>query len=301
MSNQDLYNGTFTQDVTDNILANTGLDISEIEELLPSQSSNCIELVMQGGRVVIHQLVLLATDLSNKECFETTINYEFCGQNFTYKVKLNITEDPFCDIPIITNITYNNMAFTITGSITSDVWLEYSTDNGATYTRLPNAFPAGASIVTNALPINVDLKIRLVAVCDETKVSNVVDYDYVEPTNILISAIAIVSNTSSTATCSDVNTNPIVGYVYVRMDSNWFILEGGFNKVKSDLALIDTEIIERTNPLYSVHPNSIYNGNIYISPSTGFIGTVMIADDTSQGGAKILLSSDGDFVSTSHC
>jgi hypothetical protein len=176
MSNQDLYNGTFTQDVTDNVLANTGLDISEIEELLPFQSSNCIELVLQSGRIVIHQLVLLATDLSNKECFETTLNYDFCGENFTYKVKLNITEDPFCDIPIITNITYNNMAFTITGSITSDVWIEYSTDNGATYTRLPNAFPAGASIVTNALPTGVDLKIRLVALCDETKVSNVFDY-----------------------------------------------------------------------------------------------------------------------------
>jgi hypothetical protein len=181
MSNQDLYNGTFTQDVTDNVLANTGLDISEIEELLPFQSSNCIELVLQSGRIVIHQLVLLATDLSNKECFETTVNYDFCGENFTYKVKLNITEDPFCDIPIITNITYNNMAFTITGSITSDVWIEYSTDNGATYTRLPNAFPAGASIVTSALPTEIDLKVRLVAVCDETKVSNVVDYDYVKP------------------------------------------------------------------------------------------------------------------------
>jgi hypothetical protein len=73
------------------------------------------------------------------------------------------------------------MAFTITGAIQSDVWLEYSTDGGSTWTRLTTLFPAGSSIVTNDLPTNIDLKVRLVAFCDETLVSNVLDYDYVAP------------------------------------------------------------------------------------------------------------------------
>lgn len=121
------------------------------------------------------------------------------------------------------------------------------------------------------------------------------------PTTIPISAIAITSNTTVTATCSDSNTDPIEGYIYVRMDSDWFILQGGVNKVKNDLALLDTEIIERSDPMYSVHPNSYYDGSIYISPGTGFEGTVMISNNTSQSGSKILLNSDGYFVSSSAC
>ena len=74
------------------------------------------------------------------------------------------------------------MSFTITGAIQSEVWLEYSTNGGTTWTRLPTSFPIGSSIVTNDLPTDIDLKVRLVAVCDETKISNVLDYDYV-PSN----------------------------------------------------------------------------------------------------------------------
>ena len=73
------------------------------------------------------------------------------------------------------------MPFTITGTINSDVWLEYSTDNGSTWTRLTTLFPSGTSIVTSELPTNVDLKVRLVAVCNESLISNVLDYDYVAP------------------------------------------------------------------------------------------------------------------------
>jgi hypothetical protein len=74
------------------------------------------------------------------------------------------------------------MPHTINGSINSAVWLEYSTNGGSTWTRLSTSFPIGTSITTGLLPINVDLKIRLIALCDETKISNVVDYDYVPPT-----------------------------------------------------------------------------------------------------------------------
>jgi hypothetical protein len=68
------------------------------------------------------------------------------------------------------------MPHTINGSINSAVWLEYSTNGGTSYTRLPTSFPAGTSIVTDLLPIDVNLKIRLIAVCDESLVSNVADY-----------------------------------------------------------------------------------------------------------------------------
>ena len=73
------------------------------------------------------------------------------------------------------------MPFTITGAIQSEVWLEYSTNGGTAWTRLPTSFPIGSSIVTNDLPTGIDLKVRMVAVCDETKISNILDYDYVAP------------------------------------------------------------------------------------------------------------------------
>jgi hypothetical protein len=74
------------------------------------------------------------------------------------------------------SVSYSSPNFTISGNITSDVWLEYSTNAGANYTRLSTAFPSGTQIVTSDLPTNTALKVRLVAVCDETKVSNVYDY-----------------------------------------------------------------------------------------------------------------------------
>lgn len=84
------------------------------------------------------------------------------------------------------------MPYTIQGQILSEVWLEFSIDGGATWTRLPNTFPFGTSIVTSDLPTGVDLKVRLVAVCDETTISNEIDYDYIEPpvSDLLIGGIS---------------------------------------------------------------------------------------------------------------
>jgi hypothetical protein len=73
------------------------------------------------------------------------------------------------------------MPFTITGTINTDVWLEYSTDNGSTWVRLPTLFPSGTSIATSELPTNVDLKVRIVAFCNPTYISNELEYDYVPP------------------------------------------------------------------------------------------------------------------------
>jgi hypothetical protein len=72
------------------------------------------------------------------------------------------------------------MPFTITGTFNSDVWLEYSTNGGSTWTRLSTLFTDATTIVTDDLPTNIDLKIRLVAFCNESLISNVLDYDYVE-------------------------------------------------------------------------------------------------------------------------
>lgn len=176
---KDLYKNTYEKDITANILLKTGLDYSEIAMLLASQVSNCIKLVLRGQQIWIEQVTALANDLSNKECFEASISYTYCGRTLVYKVKLNITYPISCLASILYDLTYSNV-FTITGQIVTEVWVEYSTDLGTTWTRLPTSFPSGTSIVTSDLPTGVDLKIRLVAVCDETKISNVLDYVYIE-------------------------------------------------------------------------------------------------------------------------
>ena len=200
----ELYNNTYEKDITDNILLKTGLDYSEIALLLPSQVSNCIKLVLIGQQIWIEQVTALANDLSNKECFEVSISYTYCGRTLTYKVKLNIVYPVVvCDPSILSDITYSS-GFTITGEIKTEVWLEYSIDSGISWTRLPTSFPIGTSIFTNDLPIDVDLKVRLVAKCDETKISNVVDYDYVE---IFAFSGSGWSDVSTQESCSDALIN----------------------------------------------------------------------------------------------
>jgi hypothetical protein len=172
----ELYNNTYEKDITANILLKTGLDYSEIAMLLASQVSNCIKLVLRGQQIWIEQVTALAIDLSNKECFEASISYTYCGRTLVYKAKLNITYAPNCVAPILHTITYASGSFTITGQIANS-YLEYSTNNGTTWTRLPTPYPDTTSITTSLLPTNIDLKVRMVAVCDETKISNVLDYD----------------------------------------------------------------------------------------------------------------------------
>jgi hypothetical protein len=94
------------------------------------------------------------------------------------------------------------MPHTINGSINSAVWLEYSTNGGTSYTRLPTSFPIGTSIVTDLLPINVDLKIRLIALCDESKISNVVDYDYVPPITSYSHRLSLSSSPNFIEVCT---------------------------------------------------------------------------------------------------
>lgn len=178
----ELYNNTYEKDITDNILLKTGLDYSEIAMLLASQVSNCIKLVLRGQRIWIEQVTPLAIDLSNKECFEASISYTYCGRTLVYKAKLNITYAANCIVAILETITFASGAFTITGQIPNS-YLEYSTDGGGSWIRLPTPFADTTSITTSALPTNIDLKVRMTAVCDETKISNVLDYDYVAPLN----------------------------------------------------------------------------------------------------------------------
>ena len=175
----ELYNNTYEKDITANILLKTGLDYSEIAMLLASQVSNCIKLVLRGQQIWIEQVTALANDLSNKECFEASISYTYCGRTLVYKAKLNITYAPNCVAPVLYTITFTGGTFTIPGQIPNS-YLEYSTDGGGSWIRLPTPFAATTSITTSALPTNIDLKVRMVAVCDETKISNILDYDYIQ-------------------------------------------------------------------------------------------------------------------------
>lgn len=202
----ELYNNTYEKDITANILLKTGLDYSEIAMLLASQVSNCIKLVLRGQQIWIEQVTALAIDLSNKECFEASISYTYCGRTLVYKAKLNITYAPNCVAPILHTITYASGSFTITGQIANS-YLEYSTNNGTTWTRLPTPYPDTTSITTSLLPTNVDLKVRMVAVCDETKISNVLDYDYVAPLNCTQYRLSNGSQSDATYSYNDCEAN----------------------------------------------------------------------------------------------
>jgi hypothetical protein len=89
-------------------------------------------------------------------------------------------DDVVCEVPSLTGInlvSQNN--YQITGSWTSSVFVEFSQDN-ITFTRLSSLFQAG-SMLNVEIPLqNTDFFARLVAVCDETKISNSLEYDYRE-------------------------------------------------------------------------------------------------------------------------
>lgn len=113
------------------------------------------------------------------------------------------------------------MPFTITGAIQSEVWLEYSTDGGITWTRLTTLFPSGSSIETNDLPTNVDLKVRLVAFCDENFISNVLDYEisYIET----VCNIQGYVDTRLFAGCKLSNLGNLTGYIIDEANSSFLI------------------------------------------------------------------------------
>lgn len=251
----ELYNNTYEKDITDNILLKTGLDYSEIAMLLAGQVSNCIKLVLRGQRIWIEQVTPLAIDLSNKECFEASISYTYCGRTLVYKAKLNITYAANCIVAILETITFASGAFTITGQIPNS-YLEYSTDGGGSWIRLPTPFADTTSITTSALPTNIDLKVRMVAVCDETKISNVLDYDLV--TNGII----------------NITNNNLVGsntsIISVIIDGNPVVLSSGLS-----FPILDTE----TKP-------GNYNSN-------NSSANVLISVNTSTNTALRLSTSDG--------
>jgi hypothetical protein len=88
---------------------------------------------------------------------------------------------PICEVSVLNSIIYIPDQHTINGTITSEVWLEYSTNSGTTWNRVVTPFPAGTTIITSLLPKNADLQIRLVSECNESLISNVVEYDYIAP------------------------------------------------------------------------------------------------------------------------
>lgn len=113
-----------------------------------------------------------------------------------------------------------------------------------------------------------------------------------------ISAIKLTS--SPTATCLDSNTDASSNYAYVVYNDTWFTSQGGFNVVNGDFALTDSLLYDPSNPSVTIHPNSVYSGLATLLPS-GVTGTFMITQDSSETPFKILLISDGDYVTTSPC
>lgn len=90
--------------------------------------------------------------------------------------------DIICETPTISNVTLRtDSLYEIVGEWTSSVYLEYS-ENGTNYTRVSDTFEAGNTLSADIPLQQVDFFVRLVAVCDETKVSNAFEYDYQEPT-----------------------------------------------------------------------------------------------------------------------
>ena len=88
-------------------------------------------------------------------------------------------EEVVCNTPAITNFTsIGETNYEFTGTWTSNVWAEYSSDGGTTWVRDSSQYPSGNSANVIIPLTGVNIKGRLVAVCDETKISNVIEYIY---------------------------------------------------------------------------------------------------------------------------
>jgi hypothetical protein len=116
--------------------------------------------------------------LSNAEFYrvrKTIIN--LCEVSTLSSIAYN--EEVVCNTPAITNFTsIGETNYEFTGTWTSNVWAEYSSDGGTTWVRDSSQHIAGTSTIIIIPLTGVNIKGRLVAVCDETKISNVIEYVY---------------------------------------------------------------------------------------------------------------------------
>jgi hypothetical protein len=111
-------------------------------------------------------------------------------------------------------------------------------------------------------------------------------------TTTIISIACIYLCSSAGATCSDSNTETISNYAYVAVDSGWLVLNiDGKYVVKDMIALPDTLLYDYNSPGTIIDTNSIDSHVNTINGTTS--GIFMIADNSSEGGVKLLLNCDG--------
>ena len=164
------------------------------KDFVPKYYNN-IKLLLEDFRLHKMKLNVNSIDIHNLDFdkiyyFEQEQNYYFLNKlsyksvkitsaDF-YRVRKTIAEDVVCEMPTLSLIILiSPTLFQINGSWISNVYLEYSTDGGSNYIRVPTTYTASDSLTTNELPTGLNFKVRLVPVCNNTLISNVLNYEAV--------------------------------------------------------------------------------------------------------------------------
>ena len=164
------------------------------KDFVPKYYNN-IKLLLEDFRLHKMKLNVNSIDIHNLDFdkiyyFEQEQNYYFLNKlsyksgkitsaDF-YRVRKTIAEDVVCEMPTLSLIILiSPTLFQIIGSWISNVYLEYSTDGGSNYIRVPTTYTASNSLTTNELPTGLNFKVRLVPACNETLISNVLNYEAV--------------------------------------------------------------------------------------------------------------------------
>ncbi len=184
---KDLVNGLLNLDVTQYLIDNTGYDINELVTMVSTSGGACLDFDVNGEIITLIQNTNLLQDESNLNCFNASIEYEICGQTFTFTIKLILLQEV---ASIIQTVTYTT-GYTINTVVNSDVQVQYSTDN-INWTTLPTIYPIGTtSIFTTDIPQGTQY-IRLISYCNDIP-SNVYDSSNVCNSMYLNSVTATVN------------------------------------------------------------------------------------------------------------
>jgi hypothetical protein len=155
-------------DITNLVTAATGFDGSELK-IFDGLFNNCFFLKFNANRLFLYRTK------TETICSSLFLPYTVCGQNVGVTINTTFEEIITCFTNTIDLVTFENNLHTINGSILSETYLEYSLDN-LVWNRVSGTFPVGNSIVTSLLP-QVNMFLRLVSVCNESFVSNVIFFD----------------------------------------------------------------------------------------------------------------------------
>jgi hypothetical protein len=183
---------SFIYDITDDILEKTGLDISEINAILGTQNDDGIQIQFVNGRYEVQFI-----NDSESGVYFTEFEYEICGEMNKYRVQLNVVEDCVdCLVNTLSSVSFANPNFTLIGNFVSPYFIEFSTDGGVNWNRLPTEYPIGTSVTFTGVPLGVNVMFRVVSVCNEILISETIEY--VSPpcecfqVNIFVSEVDVV-------------------------------------------------------------------------------------------------------------